>query len=329
MVSIIVPIYNVAPYLRQCLDSILNQTYRDLEIILVDDGSTDGCAAIADEYKAQDERIRVIHQANSGLSAARNAGLRVATGEYVWFVDSDDYIALNACEILMKHMSEDKDVIVFSRQRFTASGVRNTDILEEASYETGKDYIAKHLGGPFSHTAWNKFIRRRLFTDQDLTFAPGRYEDCYFSFRLMYLARRVQVLSDILYFYRCDRVSSIVSCVNSADKDVLLTIERLEQWLEDHQDRDTDRKAFAIYVFDWIFSSIMIKYPCKILYNRSAHRISREIIRDERFNKYLRAIAQQPSAGWKRRITAWTMNHCYPLFAFVVYLLYHIKHHNT
>lgn len=330
MISIIIPIYNVAPYLPTCLDSIIQQTYRDLEIILVDDGSTDGCAAIADDYAVRDNRVQVIHQTNSGLSAARNAGLKVATGEYVWFIDSDDYIALNACEILVQKAQQDNDdVIIFSRQRFTEDGATQDDILPNEYFEVGKEYIQQHLTNYFSHTAWNKFCKRDILVDNQIEFAPGRYEDCYFSFRVMDVAKKVRVMSDIFYFYRRDRATSIVASINPKDSDVLLTVERLEQWLTEKHDELVNADDFKIYVFDWIFSSIMIKYPCKILWNRSAHQITKAIIHDKRFNKYLKAIASIPSAGWKRRIAAWTMDHCYPIFALTVYSLYHIKYHNN
>lgn len=92
LISVIVPIYQVEAYLEECLDSILNQTYRQLEIILIDDGSTDRCGDICDRYASQDSRIKVIHQTNQGLSAARNAGMDMATGEFISFIDSDDYI---------------------------------------------------------------------------------------------------------------------------------------------------------------------------------------------------------------------------------------------
>lgn len=103
LISVIVPVYNVEPYLRKCVDSILNQTYRNLEVILVDDGSPDGCPAICDEYAEKDDRIRVIHKINEGQAIARNTALRVASGEYVAFVDSDDWIERNLYETVMQH----------------------------------------------------------------------------------------------------------------------------------------------------------------------------------------------------------------------------------
>ena len=103
-ISIIIPVYNVENYLAECLNSVVNQTYRNIEIIIVNDGSTDNSFSIIQQYQLQDERIKIINQENQGLSAARNAGMKVASGEYLWFVDSDDYVAINACEEFVKHL---------------------------------------------------------------------------------------------------------------------------------------------------------------------------------------------------------------------------------
>ena len=104
MISVIVPIYNVEPYLRRCVDSLLGQTYADFEVILVDDGSPDNCGAICDMYEARDDRVRVIHKPNGGLSDARNAGLEIARGEYIAFVDSDDWVTPDYLERMLEAM---------------------------------------------------------------------------------------------------------------------------------------------------------------------------------------------------------------------------------
>ena len=126
MISIIVPVYNVESYLRKCLDSILAQTYRDLEILVVDDGSTDGSGAICDEYAGKDDRIKVFHTENKGLSCARNLGLDSANGDWIGFVDSDDWIELDMYEVLLRKAEK------------TGADVVECGVYEEHSDETIK-----------------------------------------------------------------------------------------------------------------------------------------------------------------------------------------------
>ena len=110
-ISVIVPVYKVEPYLHECVDSILAQTFTDFELILVDDGSSDNCGKICDEYAAKDSRIRVIHQENRGVSAARNAALDAAKGEFIAFIDSDDVVNVYYLEVLLSGMDEDTDIV--------------------------------------------------------------------------------------------------------------------------------------------------------------------------------------------------------------------------
>ena len=118
-ISVIVPVYKVEPYLRKCLDSIVNQTYRNLEIILVDDGSPDNCGRICDEYAERDKRIRVIHQKNGGVSSARNEGLKIASGDWIGWVDSDDWIEPDMFEYLLENAKKSKaDIAVCSRKEW-------------------------------------------------------------------------------------------------------------------------------------------------------------------------------------------------------------------
>ena len=119
LISVIVPIYNVEKYLDRCVGSIINQTYKNLEIILVDDGSPDNCPQMCDDYAKKDSRIKVVHKENGGLSDARNAGMKVATGEYVSFIDSDDYISLDFYETLLETIVDnDSDIVECSVVKF-------------------------------------------------------------------------------------------------------------------------------------------------------------------------------------------------------------------
>ena len=144
MISVIIPVYNVEKYISQCLDSVCNQTNRDLEIILVDDGSTDASGKICDEYACHDKRIHVIHQKNSGAAAAKNAGLRVASGEYLSFVDSDDFLELNAYYYMIQIMQ-----------------TQNADVVQCSYRDVFKNYVKDHI---LKDTTLNQIDFLTLFT---------------------------------------------------------------------------------------------------------------------------------------------------------------------
>lgn len=167
LISIIVPVYKVEPYLRKCVDSILAQTYTNIEVILVDDGSPDGCPAICDEYRKQDERVVVIHQENGGLSAARNAGLNVARGEYIGFVDSDDWIEPDMYEVLFQLISAtESDVSIVDVCSDTENSVeppsKNDEIYVFNSDETMKELL---LNQKFKSYMWVKLYKASLFNN--------------------------------------------------------------------------------------------------------------------------------------------------------------------
>lgn len=144
-ISFIVPVYNVEAYLHQCVDSIINQTSGDWELILIDDGSCDGCPQICDEYAWQDNRIKVIHQSNQGVAVARNVGLDVATGEWIWFVDSDDWIESEAVSILKSNyiQSGGPDLIMFG---FTRNSEEEEVMYEQKNQNLKKaDFFNEHI----------------------------------------------------------------------------------------------------------------------------------------------------------------------------------------
>lgn len=156
MISIIVPVYNVELYIHQCIDSIVNQTYQDIEILLIDDGSTDKCRNICDEYARIDHRIRVFHTENKGLSAARNLGLREARGEYIGFVDSDDWIEPNMYEVLLQQLEKNGAEIsvceLFVEYKTRHQAGSN---IQNAVYR-GQEIIQALISNSFYNLAWNK-----------------------------------------------------------------------------------------------------------------------------------------------------------------------------
>jgi len=203
LVSIIVPIYKVEPYLRRCLDSIINQTYTNLEIILVDDGSPDGCPQICDEYAAKDKRIVVIHKENGGLSDARNAGLDICKGEYISFVDSDDWVDVEYIEELIKPNSKNQYDIVIADYQQSNEPIDSHHILLQASSINDKQNIISafcHLQYP--PCAWAKLYRAKFIKENKLKFYKGiLYEDQLWSCHLAILAKRIFILSNKIYYY--------------------------------------------------------------------------------------------------------------------------------
>lgn len=205
ILSIIVPVYNVEPYLQRCVESICSQTLRDFELILVDDGSPDNCPALCDAAAKRDARVRVIHQKNSGLSAARNAGLDVARGEWIGFVDSDDYIAPDMYETLYRAATEnDAPLAVCSYAYVDETGKK----LQHTSQITKDEVIGRmeamdRLGigkNWYYITAWNRLYRRKLF--DTVRFPVGKLcEDEFIAHKIYWQCERVAVVAKPLYFY--------------------------------------------------------------------------------------------------------------------------------
>lgn len=214
MISIIVPVYKVEPYLRRCVDSILAQTYTDFELILVDDGSPDNCGAICDEYAAKDSRIRVIHQENGGLSAARNAGLDVAAGEYITFVDSDDLLLDTYLEMLFDTIhTKGADISVCDIIKFSNDEQLKIESDNQTSVATmsGRDACASiyKMDGIVPVMAWGKLYKRELF--DGIRYPVGKiHEDDATTPKLLYNAKSVVLISNQLYLYR-QREGSIMS----------------------------------------------------------------------------------------------------------------------
>lgn len=202
-VSIIVPIYNVEEYLRKCIDSIINQTYANLEIILVDDGSPDNCPRICDEYADKDSRIKVIHKENGGLSDARNAGMKIATGEYVCFVDSDDWISELMVENLVMHANKNKaDVVECNIIKVYDDHIENDNEDEYAVYTDNKAIMEAYIKYYRIKTVvWNKLYKRTII--EDIPFEVGKYnEDEFFTYKILSKAKVLVHINDYYYYYK-------------------------------------------------------------------------------------------------------------------------------
>lgn len=214
LISIIVPIYKVEPFIHRCVDSIIAQTYQNLEIILVDDGSPDECGVICDEYARQDSRIVVIHKPNGGLSDARNAGIAMAKGEYVGFVDSDDYIEDFMFERLL-YTAQEKGTKLSMCAFFCENEDRTANELNNINLISDMVYTAEELfkklsegNGWFFTVAWNKLYHRSLLNPD--FYPKGKYHEDEFTIaQLLWNAQKIACISDKCYHYIYLRKGSI------------------------------------------------------------------------------------------------------------------------
>ena len=211
LISVIVPIYNVEKYLSKCVYSLINQTYKNLEIILVDDGSPDKCPEICDDYAKRDERIKVVHKKNGGLSDARNAGMEVATGEYISFIDSDDYISLDFFETLLNTMTaENSDIVECSVVKFYEDEHFDeySDDLSVTHYSTVDGLSALISENPFHQHVWNKLYKTEMVAD--VPYAVGKLnEDEFWTYQIFGRAKKVTKINKTMYYY-FQRNSSIM-----------------------------------------------------------------------------------------------------------------------
>lgn len=225
-ISVIVPVYNVAAYLPQCLDSILSQDYEDLEIILIDDGSADASGCICDRYAQKDPRIHVIHQKNGGAASAKNAGLRIATGEYLAFVDSDDYLEPGAYGFLMNILRETgADAVQGSFREIYRNHTEEQRIPGETLEEYG--YLLRFPKDFSCALLWNKLYRRQIF--HGVFFEEGhKIDDEYFTYQGFLQPRKVVRADHIVYNYR-KRASSVMSSPASAEQLVLDCLDSMKK----------------------------------------------------------------------------------------------------
>ena len=249
-ISIIIPVYNVENYLRQCIESILEQEYEEKEIILVDDGSTDNSGSICDEYADKYENVLVIHKENGGLSDARNVGLAKAAGEYVLFVDSDDFVEENSLSPIVEIVNANPvDVVLLEAQKYYADGTNIPmcdGISKEMVYKKAKKDILNSISKcpKYPASACSKLIRRELISE-DIFFEKGLLsEDLDWSMKLFLKANTFDYCDTVYYNYRQNRVGSITNTINPKKVDDMLYI--LEKWSRIAETKNVVEKNFIL-----------------------------------------------------------------------------------
>ena len=235
MVSVIIPVYNVQEYLARCIDSVLCQSHKELEIILVDDGSTDHSGAMCDDYASRDSRIKVIHKNNGGLSDARNAGLDVMTGNYVTFIDADDYVHPYFVELLLRGLHESGSQIAVCRWQELNDGEEHksvdTQYLDTVTYTRDEAINSIFYQQDLNHSACSRIFKAEIF--KDLRFPVGvLYEDLAIIYPVLSKVEKVALIQPAMYYYM-HRAGSIITTMTPQRTHVLDHLEALEAQLED------------------------------------------------------------------------------------------------
>ena len=231
LISVIVPVYKAEKYLDKCVESIVNQTYANLEIILVDDGSPDNCPLICDEWASKDKRIHVIHQSNSGGGTARNSALDIAKGNYITFVDSDDYISPIMYEFLFQQFDEDIDIVECS---YCVTNHDNTkfdeyDTLYELKCVGTETALRENINDRiFRQLIWNKMYRKSVI--EDTRFPAGkRIDDEFWTYQVLSKARKLIYTDKVLYAYR-QQGESVMHSLNATRR-----LEAIEAKIQRHE----------------------------------------------------------------------------------------------
>lgn len=261
LISIIVPVYNVKKYIRKCIDSIIAQTYKNVEIILVDDESNDGSERICEQYKEMDKRIRVIHKKNGGLSSARNCGLEIANGQYIEFVDSDDWIEKNYTEVLYKTLKKyNADLSICGiKMCYDRKCSKMPWFGKDQSYE--KEVAMEYLVGDkiISSHAWNKLYKKELFNS--IRFPDGKlYEDVRIMHNIFCKCKKIGITKEYLYNYR-QREASITTENNFKNK--IEYIEAFEKRYNDLKNTKFEELALYAYMRVIMYTIVMQKYSKK------------------------------------------------------------------
>lgn len=249
LISVIVPVYKVEQYLKRCVDSILAQTYQNLEIILVDDGSPDLCGSMCDEFQQKDSRIVVIHQKNGGLSNARNAGIEIAKGSFLAFVDSDDYIAPDFVESLYRACIENHCELAQCKYEYvTGDAFTKASLQGETRCMSGRGMQEGlyALDGAYNVVAWNKLYKKELF--KEIRYPDGKiHEDEATTFRIFYLTEKVALVDRYLYGYFTSDSSITRNAFSSKRLDWIWAMEQRIDFYKEKKEKELLRLTLKAY----------------------------------------------------------------------------------
>lgn len=305
-VTVVLPIYNVEKYLDRCINTIVNQTYKNLEIILVDDGSPDNCPFLCDNWEKKDKRVKVIHKKNAGLGYARNSGLEIASGNYICFFDSDDYIALDAIEKMMKCAKEhNADIVTFGFANVNSNGdvistriphvqkseFKNKEVINSFLPDLISSNPPKSDNSNLMMSAWASFYKTSLLKENNWKFVSEREiisEDVYSLLELYKYVRCVAVLEEALYYY-CENGTSLTKTFRE-DRFQKINV-FYEKCLELCTSNKNDQKIIKRLQYTYISYVIAALKMVAESNNVNKNMIFREIINNQQFIDVISCIS--------------------------------------
>lgn len=313
MISVIVPVYNVEKYLEECLESIQKQTYQDIEVVLVNDGSTDGSKEICEKYCKQDRRFHLINQENQGLSEARNVGVRASMGEYIFFVDSDDVIKVDILEILMPFMNDDVDIVGcrYSSQKEDLTLQTNPNIVFRGNSSEAIFNSLNYGFGAVRFTAWSKLYRRNIV--EAIPFLKGLiYEDVYTGVANLKHIRNIVVIDTIGYYYRIRSNSIMTKEFSKKNLDIFKICDSLLEEFSNDKVLPYIGKFTFLITIEYFFSyKIHSKHPYYKIYQTH-------------IKKYANCAKQSPDVLRSCRVLRWYLRYpkCFSRYIFILYFNY-------
>lgn len=303
-VSILIPAHNAERFLSRCIESVLQQTYEELEIIIINDGSHDGTLGLCNQYKMQDQRIQVINQHNKGVAATRNVGLKNATGDYILFVDADDWIESDAVECLLNAMNEHDavDIAFCSHDNAeTPEQVKKESVVQNEIWDRERQQEEFLIHKRMTGMLWNKLFRAKLFNGIRFDETVGYGEDAQILWKVLKNSRNMIVLQDVLYHHVLDEQSI------SHQKYSQAKYSAIKVWTEIEENVNEEYPQWRSLVSERLISTATFTY----------YEMKRSHYRHKEEQSYLRKIVRQNiGALFKKNKMTWKMK----CFAFVVAL---------
>lgn len=310
LISIVVPIYNVELYLKRCIESIQRQTYSNIEIILVNDGSTDESGNICEEYAKADKRIKVLHKKNSGLSGARNVGIANAHGKYIAFIDSDDFVKENFIQTLYELIESNKaDIAICNYIRGKESTFQNSNCKTKIKIETYcAEEMLKNWHGKYKHqetVAWNKLYLKEIFDKYNICYPEGWRcgEDVYATHQIVAKANKIVITNEVLYYY-FDNTSGIMRTISEekVNVNIMAQEKRIEFFEENGYVEACERMLIKLQKY------YMLMY-CKLCDDITFKKALKQ-----KFKEQYKKVNRLKRTAFTERLLFWSFRYCSILY---------------